>query len=89
MKNPSAAIVTTAMIAVLIDNIEDAVAAKEAEIAAREREVELKAAEVNLAMREAEVAKAEIERIMCEPPAWAEGLPLAVEAKIMTRYGKG
>jgi DNA polymerase len=37
---------------------------------------------------EAEVAKAEIERIMCEPPTWAEGLPLAVEAKIMKRYGK-
>jgi DNA polymerase len=30
----------------------------------------------------------EMERIMCSPPAWAEGLPLAVEAEIMTRYGK-
>jgi DNA polymerase len=30
----------------------------------------------------------EMERIMCTPPAWAEGLPLDVEAQIMTRYGK-
>jgi DNA polymerase len=29
-----------------------------------------------------------MERIMCSPPAWAEGIPLAVEAKIMNRYGK-
>ena len=33
--------------------------------------------------------KAEVERIMCAPPAWAAGLPLAVEAKVMKRYGKG
>ena len=31
---------------------------------------------------------AEIERVMCEPPVWAAGLPLAAEVKIMTRYGK-
>jgi DNA polymerase len=30
----------------------------------------------------------DLERIMCSPPAWAEGLPLAVEVKTMTRYGK-
>jgi DNA polymerase len=36
-----------------------------------------------------EAVKQEMERIMCSPPAWAEGLPLAVEAEIMTRYGKG
>jgi DNA polymerase len=36
-----------------------------------------------------EAAKQEMERIMCSPPAWAEGLPLAVEASIMNRYGKG
>ena len=30
----------------------------------------------------------EMERIMCTPPAWAEGLPLDVEVQIMTRYGK-
>jgi len=31
---------------------------------------------------------AEVERVMCEPPVWAAGLPLAAEVKIMTRYGK-
>ena len=31
---------------------------------------------------------AEVERVMCEPPAWAVGLPLGAEVKIMTRYGK-
>jgi DNA polymerase len=31
----------------------------------------------------------EIERIMCTPPAWAQGLPLDVEVQVMTRYGKG
>ena len=31
---------------------------------------------------------AEVERVMCEPPKWAVGLPLAAEVKIMTRYGK-
>jgi DNA polymerase len=35
-----------------------------------------------------EAVKQEMERIMCSAPAWAEGLPLAVEAEIMTRYGK-
>ena len=29
-----------------------------------------------------------MERVMCTPPAWAAGLPLAVEASVMTRYGK-
>jgi len=33
-------------------------------------------------------AKVELERMMTTPPAWAEGLPLAVEAKVMERYGK-
>ena len=32
---------------------------------------------------------AEVERVMCEPPEWAAGLPLGAEVKIMTRYGKG
>ena len=32
--------------------------------------------------------KGEMERIMCSPPAWAASLPLAVEAKVMQRYGK-
>ena len=31
---------------------------------------------------------AEVERVMCEPPAWAAGLPLGAEVKIMARYGK-
>jgi DNA polymerase len=30
----------------------------------------------------------DLERIMSTPPAWAEGLPLGVEIKTMTRYGK-
>jgi len=38
--------------------------------------------------RPEEVVK-EMERIMCTPPAWAEGLPLDVEVSIMNRYGKG
>ena len=33
-------------------------------------------------------AKVELERMMTTPPAWAKGLPLAVEAKVMERYGK-
>jgi len=35
-----------------------------------------------------EEAKATLAQIMTTPPAWAEGLPLEVEAKIMGRYGK-
>jgi DNA polymerase len=31
---------------------------------------------------------AEVERVMCEPPEWAAGLPLAAEVKIMKKYGK-
>jgi DNA polymerase len=34
------------------------------------------------------LASAEIERIMTTPPAWATGLPLAVEIKTMLRYQK-
>ena len=37
---------------------------------------------------EGERVAAEVERVMCEPPAWAVGLPLGAEVKIMTRYGK-
>jgi len=33
-------------------------------------------------------AKADLERIMCTPPGWAKGLPLAVEVSTMERYGK-
>ena len=35
-----------------------------------------------------EAVKADLARIMCTPPAWAEGLPLAAEIKVMARYGK-
>jgi len=35
-----------------------------------------------------ELARTELERIMTTPPAWATDLPLAVEAKVMERYGK-
>jgi len=30
----------------------------------------------------------QMESVMCTPPAWAEGLPLSIEASVMTRYGK-
>lgn len=33
-------------------------------------------------------AKAMLEKVMTTPPAWAEGLPLDVEASVMERYGK-
>ena len=35
-----------------------------------------------------EVVEAVLERIMCSPPAWADGLPLGVEINTMTRYSK-
>lgn len=44
--------------------------------------------EVVLETAEPDRAKVELERMMTTPPAWAEGLPLAVEAKVMERYGK-
>ena len=37
---------------------------------------------------EAEKAMQRLCEIMCAPPAWADGIPLAVEAKIMERYAK-
>jgi len=37
---------------------------------------------------EGERVAAEVERVMCEPPEWAAGLPLAAEVKIMKVYGK-
>ena len=37
---------------------------------------------------DAERVAAEVERVMCEAPEWAAGLPLAAEVKIMKRYGK-
>ena len=35
-----------------------------------------------------EVTMAEVKRVMCTPPPWAEGLPLAAEVASMRRYGK-
>ena len=29
-----------------------------------------------------------LRQVMCTPPAWASGLPLAVDIKVMSRYGK-
>jgi len=37
---------------------------------------------------DSERVAAEVERVMCAPPAWAAGLPLGAEVKIMKRYGK-
>jgi DNA polymerase bacteriophage-type len=44
--------------------------------------------EIVIETAEPERVRAELERIMVTPPDWAVGLPLAVEAKIMRRYGK-
>ncbi|CAB4166627.1 bifunctional 3'-5' exonuclease/DNA polymerase [uncultured Caudovirales phage] len=37
---------------------------------------------------DAERVALDVERVMCEAPEWAAGLPLAAEVKIMKRYGK-
>lgn len=44
--------------------------------------------EIVIETEKPEAVKAELGRIMCDPPAWADGLPLAAEVKIMSRYGK-
>ncbi len=44
--------------------------------------------EIVIETAEPERVRAELERIMVTPPDWAVGLPLAVEAKIMAKYGK-
>jgi len=31
---------------------------------------------------------AEMKRVMCTPPEWAQGLPLNADIKVMERYGK-
>ena len=43
---------------------------------------------VECAEEDGERVAAEVERVMCEPPEWAAGLPLGAEVKIMARYGK-
>jgi DNA polymerase len=44
--------------------------------------------EIVIETAEPEAVVQEMERIMCTPPAWADGLPLDVEVQIMQRYGK-
>lgn len=43
---------------------------------------------VECPQRMAEATVARMRSVMCTPDAWAAGLPLGVEIKIMTRYGK-
>ena len=43
---------------------------------------------VECAEKNATAVAAQLELIMCTPPAWATGLPLSVEVQIMKRYGK-
>jgi DNA polymerase len=38
---------------------------------------------------DASAVQAQMQRVMCSPPAWADGLPLAIDCKVMERYGKG
>jgi DNA polymerase len=44
--------------------------------------------EVVVETSDPEAAQAAMQRIMCSPPAWAAGIPLNIEAAVMTRYGK-
>jgi DNA polymerase len=44
--------------------------------------------EIVIETAEPEAVMQEMKRIMCTPPAWAQGLPLDVEIATMTRYGK-
>ena len=44
--------------------------------------------EIVIETSEPEAVMQEMKRIMCTPPAWAQGLPLDVEIATMTRYGK-
>ena len=44
--------------------------------------------EIVVETADSDAAKVDLERMMTTPPAWATGLPLAVEAKVMERYGK-
>jgi DNA polymerase len=39
-------------------------------------------------VKDADAALATMKRVMTTPPAWAEGLPLAVSGKVMLRFGK-
>ena len=46
--------------------------------------------DISIMVPEDEVAvyQPQIEEIACDPPAWAEGLPIAVESKVSKRYSK-
>ena len=44
--------------------------------------------EVVVETNDPEAAQAAMQRIMCSPPAWAAGIPLNIEAAVMSRYGK-
>jgi DNA polymerase len=35
-----------------------------------------------------DISIAIMNKVMCNPPPWADKLPLAIEIKAMTRYGK-
>jgi len=37
---------------------------------------------------DADAVQANMSEIMCTAPAWAAGLPLAIDIKVMERYGK-
>jgi DNA polymerase len=37
---------------------------------------------------QADEAAQALHRVMCSPPAWAQGLPLDAEVSTMERYGK-
>ena len=43
---------------------------------------------VQCAEEDGERVALDVERVMCEPPEWAAGLPLGAEVKIMMQYGK-
>ncbi len=46
--------------------------------------------DISIMVPENEIAvyQPQIEEIACDPPAWAEGLPIAVESKVSRRYSK-
>jgi DNA polymerase I-like protein with 3'-5' exonuclease and polymerase domains len=44
--------------------------------------------EVVVETNDPEAAQAAMQRTMCSPPAWAAGIPLNIEAAVMSRYGK-
>jgi DNA polymerase len=43
--------------------------------------------EIVVETSEPEIVVEQMKQVMCTPPAWGEGLPLDIEASIMTRYG--